>query len=276
MLRKIRMQELIAARDAIRRQIGGATIEVGLVLGTGFGRYAERLEEACWIPYEQIPHMPVGTVSGHHCNLVIGNRGERKVVAMQGRFHLYEGYSPAEVVFGVRLMGLLGATTLIVTNAAGGICKEFEAGDFMLIVDQINLTGRSALIGFHDERLGPRFVDMTQAFDTQLMEIADRVAARQGISLRRGVYACTLGPEYETPAQIRALRAMGADAVGMSTALEVAAARQMGIRVLGISCITNLAAGDAEAPLSHDEVERMGLQVDPFARALLSGILEAL
>ena len=270
------MQELIAARDAIRRQLGGATIEVGLVLGTGFGPYAERLEDACWIPYEQIPHMPMATVSGHHCNPVVGNQGERKVAAMQGRFHLYEGYSPEEVVFGVRLMGLLGATTLIVTNAAGGICKDFEAGDFMLLTDQINLTGKSALIGPKDERLGPRFVDMTQAFDPQLIEIADRVATRQGIPLRRGVYACTLGPEYETPAQIRALRAMGVDAVGMSTALEVVAARQMGIRVLGISCITNPAAGDAEAPLSHEEVERVSLQVRPSSQALLSGILEAL
>ena len=194
---------------------------------------------------------------------------------MQGRVHLYEGCSADDVVFGVRLMAMLGAKTLIVTNAAGGIDSSFAAGDLMLITDQLNLTGRS-LTETHDESHGPRFIDMTHAYDRELIDLADRTATSLGFDMRRGVYAGLVGPAYETPAEVRMLRTLGADAVGMSTVLEVMAARQMGLRVLGISCISNLAAGLSPTPLTHDEVKEAAARVQPRFVQLLSGVVEGM
>ena len=262
------------AKQAVIDRVGEA--DVALVLGSGLGAYADGLENATAIPYAQIPHMPSSGVSGHAGNLVAGTRAGKHVVAMQGRAHLYEGRSPGDVVFGVRLMASLGAKTLIVTNAAGGIASELEAGDLMAITDQLNLTGTSCLVGPNDDSLGPRFVDMTQAFDSSLVEVAAEVASGLGFELRRGVYAGLLGPTYETPAEVRMLRALGADAVGMSTVLEVIAARHMGLRVLGLSCISNLAAGIADGPLSHDDVKETANRVQSRFASLLAGILEAM
>ncbi len=268
------IRALEEAKQAIRDRMGH--VDVALVLGSGLGTYAEGLGDAVAIPYTQIPHMPSAEVSGHAGNLVGGEQGGKRVVAMQGRTHLYEGRSPSDVVFGVRLMASLGARALIVTNAAGGIAPELEVGDLMAITDQLNLTGTSCLVGPSQESLGPRFVDMTAAFDLRLIEIATSVAADLGFDLRHGVYAGLLGPTYETPAEVSMLRTLGADAVGMSTVLEVIAARQMGLRVLGISCISNLAAGIAEGPLSHDEVKETAWRVRSRFESLLSGVLEAM
>ena len=247
-----------------------------MVLGSGLGDYADSLEKAHAIPYGEVPHMPLSGVSGHAGNFVAGEKSGKSIIAMQGRTHLYEGHSAQDVVFGVRLMALLGAETLIVTNAAGGISPELKVGDLMAISDQLNLTGRNCLTGANDPRRGPRFLDMTQAFDPALIELADGVSRRLGFELKRGVYAGLLGPSYETPAEVRMLATLGADAVGMSTVLEVLAARHMGLRVLGISCISNLAAGIAEGALSHEEVTETTRSVQSRFEALLSGVLESI
>jgi purine-nucleoside phosphorylase len=268
------MEALEQARKAIADRTG--RVDVAMVLGSGLGDYAETFEGAHAIPYGKIPHMPLSSVSGHAGNLVSGKKAGKRVVAMQGRTHLYEGHSPAEVAFGVRLMAVLGARILIVTNAAGGISRELEVGDLMAITDQINLTGASSLIGPNPQRQGPRFLDMTAAFDPTLIETANEVATALGFELKRGVYAGLLGPAYETPAEVRMLRTLGADAVGMSTVLEVLAARHMGLRVLGISCISNLAAGISKRPLSHEEVEETTGRVGARFESLLSGVLESM
>lgn len=271
------MRAVATALDEAKRSIEAdlGTPEVALVLGSGLGGFAEALGSSASMSYADIPGMPGSSVSGHAGRLVAGEVGGKRVVAMQGRVHLYEGHPPDDVVFGVRLMATLGATTLIVTNAAGGIDPSFAAGDLMAITDQLNLTGRS-LTGAHVESLGPRFVDMTEAYDPALTELAGGTAKSLGFELRRGVYAGLLGPAYETPAEVRMLRTLGADAVGMSTVLEVLAARQMGVRVLGLSCISNLAAGLSPTPLTHDEVKETAARVESRFTALLSGILEAL
>lgn len=268
------MEALDRAADALRGRVGKP--DVAIVLGSGLGDYARALDRARALPYAEIPHMPLPSVSGHAGNLVVGDKAGKRVVLMQGRAHLYEGRSPAEVAFGVRLMARLGAHSLIVTNAAGAISSELEPGDLMAITDQLNLTGTSSLVGPNDERMGSRFVDMTDAFAPDLIETARRVAGGLGFELKRGVYAGLLGPQYETPAEVRMLRTLGADAVGMSTVLEVLAARHMGLRVLGISCISNLAAGLSPGPLSHREVEETALGVQSRFQSLLSGILESM
>jgi purine-nucleoside phosphorylase len=268
------MEALNQAKDAVAGRTG--QVDVAMVLGSGLGDYANSLEGARTIPYGEVPHMPLSSVSGHAGNLVIGQKAGKRIVAMQGRAHLYEGNSPYEVVFGVRLMAMLGAETLIVTNAAGGISPKLEAGDLMAITDQLNLTGASSLAGPNDEQLGPRFLDMTTAFDPALIETASSVAAALGFELERGVYAGLLGPAYETPAEVRMLGTLGADVVGMSTVLEVLAARHMGLRVLGISCISNLAAGISKGPLSHEEVKETAGRVRSRFESLLSGVLESM
>lgn len=268
------MEALDQAKEAVAHQTG--EVDIAMVLGSGLGDYANTLDGAHAIPYGEIPHMPLSSVSGHAGNLVTGRRAGKRIVAMQGRTHLYEGNSPNEVAFGVRLMAMLGARTLIVTNAAGGIAPELEAGDLMAITDQLNLTGTSSLIGPSEELRGPRFVDMTTAYDPNLIETASGVAAELGFELKRGIYAGLLGPSYETPAEVRMLRMLGADAVGMSTVLEVLAARHMGLRILGISCISNLAAGISKGPLSHEEVEETAGRVRSRFESLLSGVLESL
>jgi len=268
------MEALLEAKKAVADQTG--RVDVALVLGSGLGAYADDLDDAHAIPYAEIPNMPRSGVSGHAGNLVVGSKRGRRVVAMQGRAHLYEGWSPDEVVFGVRLMAQLGARTLIVTNAAGGIASSFAPGDLMAITDQLNLTGTSSLLGPNDERLGERFVDMTTAYDPSLIATANGVARQLGFELRQGVYAGLLGPAYETPAEVRMLRTLGADAVGMSTVLEVLAARHLGLCVLGISCISNLAAGLSDGPLSHDEVKDTATRVRSRFESLLTGVLESM
>ncbi|WP_309087634.1 purine-nucleoside phosphorylase [Domibacillus sp.] len=231
-----------------------ATPEIGLILGSGLGVLADEVENAVSIPYETIPHFPVSTVEGHAGELVIGTLSGKTVAAMKGRFHYYEGYSFQEVTFPVRVMKALGIETIIVTNAAGGVNESFEPGDLMLISDHLNLMGGNPLIGKNDSRLGVRFPDMSVAYSRELRELAKKAAERIGLNVREGVYAGNTGPVYETPAEVRMARVLGADAVGMSTVPEVIAARHGGMNVLGISCISNMAAGILDQPLAHDEV----------------------
>ena len=247
--------------------------EVAVVLGSGLGDFASGLNGAVSMPYRDIPHWPVSTVPGHEGRLVVGDVGDRKVAALSGRAHAYEGHPMSAVTFGTRVMGLLGVKVVIYTNAAGGINTAFGQGALMIIDDHINLTGQNPLIGPNDDRFGPRFPDMTDAYSKRLRRIADEVAASQGIGVAHGVYVGLLGPSYETPAEIRYLRAIGADAVGMSTVPEVVVARHMGMEVLGISCITNMAAGVLDRPLVHDEVMETAKRVRGQFVGLLEGVI---
>jgi purine-nucleoside phosphorylase len=245
---------------------------VALVLGSGLGDFAETsVREIASIPYHEIEGFPVSTVEGHKGRFVFGYVEDVPVVIMQGRVHYYEGYSIQDVVLPIRLMGLLGAKVLFLTNAAGGINFDFSPGDFMLITDQISSFVPSPLIGSNEGRLGTRFPDMSAIYDKALQDLIRSVAAEQGIALREGVYIQLTGPQYESPAEIRLFRALGADAVGMSTACETIAARHMGLRVCGISCITNLACGMSDTPLSHAEVKETGDKVAPVFRKLVAG-----
>ncbi|NMM54066.1 purine-nucleoside phosphorylase [Paenibacillus aquistagni] len=228
--------------------------EVGLILGSGLGVLADLVENPTTIAYSDIPHFPQSTVEGHAGELLIGTIQGRGVVLMKGRFHMYEGYGPEMTAFPVRVMKAIGVKQLLVTNAAGGVNTSFEAGDLMLISDHLNMTGTSPLIGANDNKLGPRFPDMSQAYSKRLRQAAHEVAAKHSFTFREGVYAGLLGPSYETPAEIRMLRTLGADAVGMSTVSEVIVASHAGMEVLGISCISNMAAGILDQPLSHEEV----------------------
>jgi len=229
------------------------TPEIAMILGSGLGDIASQVEGIS-IPYSDIPGFKVSSVQGHAGRLVVGKLNSRNVVVMQGRFHYYEGHSISEVVFPVRVMKLLGADKLVVTNASGGVNTSFKPGNLMFICDHLNLTGQNPLIGKNMDSLGPRFVDMTYAYDIDLLNIAQKTAERLGIKTQKGVYAALTGPVYETPAEVRMLRMLGVDAVGMSTVPEVIAANHMGMKVLGISCITNMAAGILDKPLCHDEV----------------------
>ncbi len=237
----------IASRSSIRP-------EIGLILGSGLGVLADSLEEAVTVNYSDIPHFPVSTVEGHAGELLLGKIGGRPVLLMKGRFHMYEGYQGETVTFPIRVMKKLGITGLLVTNAAGGVNTSYEPGDLMLISDHLNMTGTNPLIGPNHKELGVRFPDMSEGYSKRLRAIAKDIAASQGLKLQEGVYAGLLGPSYETPAEIRMLRVLGADAVGMSTVSEVVIARHSGIEVLGISCISNMAAGILDQPLSHEEV----------------------
>jgi purine-nucleoside phosphorylase len=227
--------------------------EIGLILGSGLGVLAEEIENPIKVPYDQIPEFPVSTVEGHAGQLVFGTLQGKSVVAMQGRFHYYEGYSLDKVTFPVRVMKELGVTTLVVTNAAGGVNESFQAGDLMIISDHLNL-GQNPLIGPNDANLGPRFPDMSEAYTKELRTLAKDVASELKISIKEGVYVGMTGPSYETPAEIRMLRTLGGDAVGMSTVPEVIVASHSKLKVLGISCISNMAAGILDQPLTHDEV----------------------
>jgi purine-nucleoside phosphorylase len=247
--------------------------EIGLILGSGLGVLADRIERPVIIPYAEIPHFPLSTVEGHAGELVVGQIAGRNVVAMKGRFHMYEGYDAREVAFPVRVMKQLGVKMLLVTNAAGGINTEYRPGDLMLIKDHLNLMFQNPLIGPNEEELGVRFPDMSEAYSERLRRIARRVAAAHGLILREGVYAGVLGPTYETPAEVRMLRALGGDAAGMSTVPEVIAARHAGMEVLGISCITNMAAGIADRPLSHAEVKETAERVKDSFLAVVLGII---
>ena len=250
--------------------------KVALVLGSGLGGFADTLESAVAIPYEEIPGMSSSKVAGHAGKLVLGTAEGVSVVAMQGRVHLYEGHSAQDVVFGLRLMIHLGAKTVIITNAAGGIGDNLDVGDLMLIDDHLNLTGQNALVGLNEDALGPRFVDMTTPYDRELRELAIEGAKALGFELQRGVYAGLLGPSYETPAEVRMVRTLGGDAVGMSTVLEVVAARHMGARVLGMSCITNKAAGLGHETLTHADVQDVAAKVRERFVSLLGAVLRRL
>ncbi|MFB9325298.1 purine-nucleoside phosphorylase [Paenibacillus aurantiacus] len=247
--------------------------EIGLIMGSGLGVLGDYIENPVVIPYHDIPHFPVSTVEGHAGELLIGTLANRPVVLMRGRFHMYEGYGPELTAFPVRVMKAIGASKLVVTNAAGGINTNFQAGDLMLISDQINLTGRNPLIGPNDNELGVRFPDMSEAYSGRLRTLAREVAKQQGFDVQEGVYLSVLGPSYETPAEIRMMRTLGADAVGMSTVAEVIAARHAGLEVLGISCISNMASGILNQPLSHDEVMETTEAVKSRFLGLVQGVV---
>jgi purine-nucleoside phosphorylase len=249
---------------------------LGLILGSGLGSYADSFSELKSLPFNDLPCFPSASVDGHSGRLVIGSVAGVPCIALQGRPHLYEGFSIQEVAFPVRVLGCLGIRCLIVTNAAGGLNEEFRPGDLMVIADHINLMGSNPLIGPNLDEMGPRFPDMMGAYDVGLREIALSVAARLGVSIRQGIYLGVTGPSYETPAEIRMYRTLGADAVGMSTVPEVIVAAHMGIRVAGISCITNMAAGMGPHKITHDEVlETTDRAKEKFQR-LLTGIIEAI
>jgi purine-nucleoside phosphorylase len=249
--------------------------EIAIVLGSGLGGLADEASHGVAIPYAEIPHFPSSTAPGHAGRLIVGELSGRPVLMFSGRAHMYEGYEPSDVVFGVRMARRLGAETLIVTNAAGGVNPYWEPGTLMLIEDHINLTGRNPLVGPNDSRVGTRFPDMSAAYDPALRRLARRVAERQGVFLPGGVYLGLLGPNYETPAEIRMARLLGADAVGMSTVLEVLAARHVGLRVLGISCITNMAAGMLPQELTEEEVIETASRVRDRFAGLIRGIVAA-
>ncbi|MFD2045921.1 purine-nucleoside phosphorylase [Ornithinibacillus salinisoli] len=230
------------------------TPTLGLILGSGLGVLGEEIENKTFISYKDIPHFPESTVSGHKGQLVIGTLEGKQVIAMQGRFHFYEGYSMQQVTFPVRVMKQLGIESIIVTNAAGGINESFEPGDLMIITDHINNMGTNPLIGPNDDELGARFPDMSKVYDPEYIQFAKNCANEIGITVREGVYVGNTGPVYETPAEVRMLRTVGGDAVGMSTVPEVTVAGHAGLRVLGISCISNMAAGILDQPLTHQEV----------------------
>jgi purine-nucleoside phosphorylase len=263
------------AASAIRRRIAVAP-RVAVVLGSGLGSFAERVEQAIAIPYTDIPHFPRPTVEGHSGRLVVGTVAGTPVAVMQGRVHGYEGYSPEEVTFPTRVLGRLGIATLIVTNAAGGVRLDLHQGQLVLLSDHINLTGRNPLVGPNDERLGQRFFDMTEAYSKRLRLLAREAATRHGISLPEGVYLSVSGPSFETPAEIRAFRTWGADLVGMSTVQEVIVARHMGVEVLGISCVTNMAAGILDQPINHLEVIETGARAQEHLTTLLVDLLPKL
>jgi len=243
--------------------------DVALILGSGLGALADEIEAVATVDYHDIEGFPVSTVVGHKGRFVFGYFGNTKVVIMQGRVHFYEGYSREDVLLPTRLMILMGAKTLFLTNAAGGVNRSFNAGDIMLITDHIMSLFPNPLIGANMDELGPRFPDMSNVYDTELCQIIRDTAARLEIPLREGVYTQLTGPTFETPAEVRMLTALGTDAVGMSTACEAVAARHAGIKVCGISCITNQAAGISPQPLSHEEVFETGNRVAPLFRALV-------
>ena len=247
--------------------------DAAVVLGSGLGAFASSLAHATSIPYGDIPNWPTSSVIGHEGRLVIGECAGRSIAALSGRAHFYEGHDLKTVTFATRVLGVLGVKTLILTNAAGGINKGFVPGDLMAIDDHINLLGSSPLAGPNDERFGVRFPDLTHVYSARLRRITDETAAAQGTPLRHGVYVACHGPSYETPAEVRYLRMIGADAVGMSTVPEAIVARHMGIEVLGISCITNFAAGVLPQPLNHDEVIETAQRVRETFIALLKGVI---
>jgi purine-nucleoside phosphorylase len=247
--------------------------KIGLVLGSGLGGFADELSDATRIPYTNIPFFPRSTTVGHAGQMVIGNSGDIPVAAMQGRVHLYEGYSAQEVAFPMRVFGRMGIRAVILTNAAGGVSLEYKQGALVIITDHINLQAQNPLIGPNDERFGPRFPDMTQAYWKPYREVAQQAASRLGKTVYQGVYAALAGPSYETPAEIRYLRTIGADLVGMSTISEVIAARHMGMKVLAISCVTNMAAGILDQVLNHEEVLETTKRVQGDFVALLRAVL---
>jgi purine-nucleoside phosphorylase len=257
---------LIQSRSSLRPLIA-------VVLGSGLGSFADEMTGAARIPYTDIPHFSRSTAVGHAGQLVLGKIGECPIVVMQGRTHLYEGYPAQQVAFPIRVFGRLGVRAAILTNAAGGINLDYGQGRLVVIKDHINLQGQNPLVGAEDTRFGPRFIDMTEAYSRTYRQMAQAAARKLGIEVAEGVYAALLGPSYETPAEIRHLRAIGADLVGMSTVPEVIVARQIGMKVLAISCVTNMAAGVLDQPLNHEEVLATGKRVAGQFTALLREVI---
>lgn len=269
--------QIQAAQSKVVALLASAPLpSVGIVLGSGLSALAREIEDAKSIPYSDIPSMPSSRVVGHEGRLLVGKLRGVSVACLSGRAHLYEGYAPSSAVFGVRLLAALGASRVVLTNAAGGITENCAPGTLMVISDHINLTGSSPLLGPNEDRWGPRFPDMSEAYSKELRELALRVAAKCKIPVTEGVYAGLLGPAYETPAEIRMLEAMGASAVGMSTVLETIALRHQRVEVLGISCITNKAAGKAAGHLSHEEVAEVAGRASGNFVALVSEVVAAL
>lgn len=248
---------------------------IGLVLGSGLGAFAKSLDGAVPIPFGEIPDFPTSTAIGHRGELVLGRSQGVPLAVMAGRVHLYEGYSAAQVAFPVRVLARLGVKTLILTNAAGGVNVNYKPGELVVLEDHINLTGHNPLMGPNPDELGPRFPDMTDVYDPALREIAEKACWKAGVPVRKGVYLGLTGPSYETPAEIRMARTLGADVVGMSTVLEAIAARHMGVRCLGISCVTNMAAGVLKKKIHHQEVLDVGEQVKQGLLEVLGQIVQA-
>ena len=267
------LQQVDEAAASIRTRAPGSVPDVAIVLGSGLGDFANRLTDATPIPYGDLPHWPASQIIGHEGRLVIGSLAGRRVAALSGRVHFYEGHDLRTVSFAARVIGRLGVKVLILTNAAGGINPALTPGTLMVMDDHINLLGSNPLVGPNEEAFGPRFPDMSEVYSKRLRGLADDVARAQGLAIGHGVYVAVHGPSYETPAEIRAFRALGADAVGMSTVPEAIVARHMGVEVLGISCITNAAAGVLPQPLNHDEVMEVARQVRGAFAALLEGII---
>ncbi len=271
-------ENAVEAAEYIRSRFD-KKIDTVIVLGSGLGAFAEELQNAVRIPYGEIPHFSRSTVEGHAGQLVLGEIGGKVIAVQQGRFHFYEGYEMAQVIFPMRVFGVLGVKNVILTNAAGSLRTSFKPGTLILIRDHINMMGVNALRGTNDERFGPRFPDMTEVYDRQFQELAydaaNQMAAERGIPrfLFRGVYCALSGPTYETPAEIRVFRVLGADVVGMSTVPEAVAARHSGMRVLGISCVTNLGAGLSGLPINHEEVMETGARVADTFKELLRRVI---
>ncbi len=268
-------EQVEAAAETVSREIFPHDPTVGIVLGSGLGSFAETLDDPAFVPYGQIPGFAESKVKGHVGRLVAGISGGTTVLAMQGRVHCYEGHDISQVVLPIRTMVRVGCKVVIITNAAGGIRTSYVPGDLALITDHINMTGQNPLVGDNDDRLGPRFPDMSTAYDKDLRQLAHKVSASEGIPLKEGVYNWLLGPTYETPAEIRMARTVGADLAGMSTVPEVIAARHMGARILGVSCVTNMAAG-LQLELSHEEVKETAQRVKQTFIKLVTSLVAAL
>jgi purine-nucleoside phosphorylase len=270
--------EIEAAAQYVREQTRHQP-EIGIVLGSGLAALAEAVTEPDFIPFQEIPNFPVSSVRGHSGRLVIGKLEGRSVLVMQGRVHFYEGYSMSQVTLPIRMMQVLGIKTVILTNAAGGVNRSFKAGDVMLIVDHVNLlgmAGQNPLRGPNDESFGPRFPDMSQPYDRELREVALKAAADNQFALQQGVYICLAGPSFESPADVRFLRMIGADAVGMSTVPETIVARHAGLRVLGLSGISNALSGEEDGPqTTHEEVLEAGRILVPRMMTIIRGVLSA-
>lgn len=250
--------------------------EIALILGSGLGELADEVENRTEINYSDIPHFPVSTVKGHAGKFVYGDLEGKKVIMMQGRFHFYEGYDMKNVVLPVRVLNRIGVKNLIVTNAAGGVNTEFVPGDLMIIADHINMAGTNPLIGKNIDDFGPRFPDMSSPYNKDFIKLAEKIASEKGINIKKGVYLMMTGPSYETPAEIRMVRIIGGDAVGMSTVPEVIIANHCKMNVLGISCITNMAAGILDQPLNHEEVIETSNRVRDSFKSLIKGIVNEL
>lgn len=269
------IEKIKQTADFIRKEVG-KTPEIAIILGTGLGQVTELMEISKEIDYKSIPNFPVSTVEGHSGKLIFGNLGGKYVMAMSGRFHYYEGYDMKQVTFPVRVMKELGVETLIVSNAAGGMNKEFKVGDVMVITDHINLFPENPLRGKNDNNLGPRFPAMTEAYSEKYIELADKVAAENNLRLMHGVYVGTTGPTFETRAEYEYFRIIGGDAVGMSTVPEVIVANHAGMKVFGISVITDLGGKEIKEVPSHEEVQLAAIKAQPVTTKLLTGLLEKL